>query len=456
MTLENYEYRTSPLFLRNQFSEFSGKYGLPMIPKPELTPEELHQLRLLRFDQVKSDNAEHRHRMVHFFLYDYLFEKVWQNPENFVQMLLPYRGVFSPDFSMYIEMPSAMQLYNTFRNRWCGAYFAEKGLRVVPTVSWGEENSFDFCFEGIEKGSVVAVSTYMFHAHGNHADQKDLFMAGYREMLRRIEPEYIICYSEPFPEMEGNIVYVDYDLSSWKHMEDDIVPPESIKHTHGILTAAPKRVIISKMGYVCKGGGSAGGGEWFPKNDAAKRFLGEPNTTKHTKDKNGEDIYTRIGKDGRATRERHYSFHNRPDKHSNPHDHDITWVGPDQHPELGSPINANPENGIFLPDLDTFGNEVKFMNINTNNSSEKVKYNHFESINDFKWCISCGGEVEFLYQGVGYTITHPDGIINISKFYRPDTELESNDIEDILNYLMDDRKKLREVITEVEVTERTI
>ena len=41
-------------------------------------------------------------------------------------------------------------------------------------------------------------------------------------MLRRIAPEVIICYHTPFPEMEGNIVYVDYDLSSWKHDEEDL------------------------------------------------------------------------------------------------------------------------------------------------------------------------------------------------------------------------------------------
>ena len=36
-------------------------------------------------------------------------------------------------------------------------------------------------------------------------------MAGYNEILRRIEPEKIICYNTPFPEMQGNIVYVDYE-----------------------------------------------------------------------------------------------------------------------------------------------------------------------------------------------------------------------------------------------------
>ena len=37
-------------------------------------------------------------------------------------------------------------------------------------------------------------------------------------MLRQIKPERIICYNTPFPEMEGKIVYVDYDRSSWRYM----------------------------------------------------------------------------------------------------------------------------------------------------------------------------------------------------------------------------------------------
>ena len=92
-------------------------------------------------------------------------------------------------------MPYTIQLYNTFRNRWCGAFFASKGIRVIPTVSWGDEKSFDFCFKGIEKGSVIAVSTYMFHESNHHKDQKELFMKGYNKMLSEIEPEKIICYS---------------------------------------------------------------------------------------------------------------------------------------------------------------------------------------------------------------------------------------------------------------------
>lgn len=125
MTLENFVYRTNPLFLRNQFTDYADDFGIPIIPKPHFTQEELHQLRLFRFDQVKRDQGVHRNRMVHFFLYDYNFEKIWKDPAPFVELLRPYRGVLTPDFSIYTEMPPAIQLYNTFRNRWCGAYLAQ-------------------------------------------------------------------------------------------------------------------------------------------------------------------------------------------------------------------------------------------------------------------------------------------------------------------------------------------
>jgi hypothetical protein len=158
---------------------------------------------LIGFDKTHLEDQNHLDRMVHFFLYDYRFERVWKNPDNDIEKLSRYRAVLSPDFSMYLEMAPVMQLYNVFRNRWCGAYWASKGIRVIPTVNWGDESTFDFCFDGIEKGSVVAVSTY------TREDNIDGFMLGYNKMLEIIEPSAILCYGTPFPEMKGNIKSID-------------------------------------------------------------------------------------------------------------------------------------------------------------------------------------------------------------------------------------------------------
>ena len=164
------------------------KVKIPIIPKFQEKPGDFDDLLLIGFDKTHLEDQNHLDRMVHFFLYDYRFERVWKNPDNDIEKLSRYRAVLSPDFSMYLEMAPVMQLYNVFRNRWCGAYWVSKGIRVIPTVNWDDESSFDFCFEGIEKGSVVAVSTYMASEHDNRYDQKDWFLAGYNEMLRRIEP----------------------------------------------------------------------------------------------------------------------------------------------------------------------------------------------------------------------------------------------------------------------------
>lgn len=170
MTEENYKYRTNPMFLRNQFG-----MDMPILKKISLQDDEKEDLRLIGFDIAKTETDTHFNRFVHFFLYDYKFEDIWNNPDKYIEKLSQYKAVLTPDFSMYIEMNENMQRYNTFRNRWVGAYFADKGIRVIPTVNWGLENTFDFCFNGIEKGSTVAVSTYMASAHGNRADQKDFF-----------------------------------------------------------------------------------------------------------------------------------------------------------------------------------------------------------------------------------------------------------------------------------------
>jgi hypothetical protein len=82
-------------------------------------------------------------------------------------------------------------------SRLAGAYWQRRGLTVIPSVSWSGGESFAFCSDGVEKGSVIAVSTL-----GTRAI-KERFMAGFIEVCRKIEPSCVICYDTPYPEMYG-------------------------------------------------------------------------------------------------------------------------------------------------------------------------------------------------------------------------------------------------------------
>ena len=90
-----------------------------------------------------------------------------------------------------------------------------------------------------------------------------------------------------------------------------------------------------------KGMGSVYGGTWRPNPNKPtdQRFLGKPGEIKTTITTKGDTYRTKIGSDGRAERERHETVHNRGDKHTNPHDHEINWDNPGGHPVLGPPIN---------------------------------------------------------------------------------------------------------------------
>lgn len=458
MTEENYKYRTNPMFLRNQFG-----IDMPMLQRVSLKDDEKEGLRLIGFDVAKTERDTHFNRFVHFFLYDYKFEDIWNNPDKYVEKLSQYKAVLTPDFSMYIEMNGNMQRYNTFRNRWVGAYLTDKGIRVIPTVSWGLENTFDFCFNGIEKGSTVAVSTYMVSAHGNRADQKDFFMAGYNEMLKRIEPETIICYHYPFPEMDGNILFVDYDLSSWQHYEDDEVElpyTQMEKYLLGLEKPAPESNIVVKYNdnpfFTIKGNGSAYGRQWRPNPDKPEdaRFFGEPDEIKETfisTKKGGYWVKTKIGKNGKAEYERQFTDHGRAEKHSNLHDQEVIWSGSDNHSSLGKPINY--PNG----DIPTFKlYKVKGVDSMAEKYANPDYDGDYKTKYEFKQSVEWHSEICFEWQGVEYGIFWMDGDQWLVCLLGTDDsqDVYYKNIDDVMNHKIGD-DRLIDICTKFTVIERT-
>jgi len=67
-----------------------------------------------------------------------------------------------------------------------------------------------------------------------------------------------------------------------------------------------------------KGGGSAYGGKWKPSKPEDYRLIGTPGEIKISYAKDGTKIETKIGEDGRAVAERHYTTSPNPKYHSNP------------------------------------------------------------------------------------------------------------------------------------------
>lgn len=195
------EMRNNPLFMRNTFSSV-GKWEIPLVKKQELSVPEIKLIACS--DTQIDDNEVNREKGVHFFVDDYRFEGIYNNPERSLKKYSQYKFLLTPDFSTYADMNMWRQMESIAHGRWIGAYWQNKGLTVIPTVSWSTPSSYEYCFDGIEKGSIVAVGMIGC----KRAENK--FMRGYNEMLKRIEPKNIIVFGTPFPEMQGNLIQVDY------------------------------------------------------------------------------------------------------------------------------------------------------------------------------------------------------------------------------------------------------
>lgn len=196
--------RSDNLFMRNEYSGH-GKWNIPLIKKQAVDVENISLIACS--DTRSNDNETNTKNGVHFFVDDYRFNGIYNNPEKSLRKYSQYAFLLSPDFSTYADMNLWRQLESVAKNRWCGCYWQEQGLTVIPTISWSTPRSYEFCFDGVEKNSIIAIGMI-----GCKQNKKE-FLRGYDYMLSKIEPEAIICFGTPFDEMRGNIIPVDYRSS---------------------------------------------------------------------------------------------------------------------------------------------------------------------------------------------------------------------------------------------------
>lgn len=201
--MKSRDYRNSELFLRNNF-EKDGEWGFPLIKRQNI---DLSAIELIACSDISKADTLNLYKGIHHFTDDYRFESLYNHPDRCIEKYKKYRFVLTPDYSLYADMDLWRQIESIGKNRWVGAYWQKHGITVIPTLSWGNPSSYKFCFDGIERNSIVAVGMI------GCRQSKIPFMKGYNQMLKVIDPSAIICFGKPFDEMKGNIIKVDYILS---------------------------------------------------------------------------------------------------------------------------------------------------------------------------------------------------------------------------------------------------
>lgn len=210
---ENERVRTINNYNLDLFNEnlIDGKYEMPIITNDNFVPK-----KLIGFNYAKT--SQDKNSGIHFYLDDYQFERIWNNPDEYIDILSQYECILSPDFSLYLEMPMAMKIWNVYRSRLIGQYYQMLGIRVIPTLSWAEEKTFEFCFDGIPKGSIVSISTIGVK---RNKEALEIWKNGMDTMIKKIEPKTILVYGGKLDYDYGNIEVIYFENEVTERMKEN-------------------------------------------------------------------------------------------------------------------------------------------------------------------------------------------------------------------------------------------
>jgi hypothetical protein len=162
-----------------------GDYGMPIIHKTDEEMLDIENMKPVGIKNLttKQDNSK---KIVLPFTYDKDLLKYWTDPMKYIPRFQTVMAVGTPDYSIYPTMNINEVRHNVYMNRWLGCLWQTYKCVVLPVISWWAEDTYDICFSGIEKNSIVIVSTI-----GCMNNQK-VFLKGFNEMKKRIEPPLII------------------------------------------------------------------------------------------------------------------------------------------------------------------------------------------------------------------------------------------------------------------------
>lgn len=170
----------------------TNKYQLPTLEPCDFIPD-----KLIGFNEAKT--AQDFNVGVHFFIDDYQFSRIWRNPKRYLDILAKFDCIFTPDFSLYMDMPLAMKIWNAYRSRLIGQMAQDHGIQVIPTLVWAGDDTLDFVFDGLPKNSTVAVSTV-----GVMRDEEaiKIWRKGMDEAIKQLRPKTVLLYGSQ----------IDYDF----------------------------------------------------------------------------------------------------------------------------------------------------------------------------------------------------------------------------------------------------
>lgn len=200
-------------------ARMDGKDGIPTLmgyPIPDVPKS------LVPFDKMRS--CQDKKAYVHFYIHDRKYGEIFSNPDKYDSLLSQFEGLITPDPTIILGKSRCLHTISTYRNRALGFYEQKKGRKVICNVRWGDPSTYDFCFLGVPKHSIIAISTHGAIKKDKYTNNslRNYFKRGLGECRNRLVPRDVIVYGRMPEDIFG-------PYKNWTHFH---LYPSEFEKTH--------------------------------------------------------------------------------------------------------------------------------------------------------------------------------------------------------------------------------
>lgn len=182
-------------------AEFVGKFELLKLTTAVIKdlPKENE---VISFSEMLS--SKYRHKLsdywIDMFNDDIVIERFWRSPEKYLPLMKRAKGVIAADYSVMNGLLLTDNVFNVQRNRISAFMLERENIPAIPVASWYDEESYNWCFDGLPHHSVIAVSTNGC-IKGECKTARETFIKGVFELNKRKKPAAILVCGSPVKEL---------------------------------------------------------------------------------------------------------------------------------------------------------------------------------------------------------------------------------------------------------------
>lgn len=197
----------------NSYMVEEATFSINDIPLCPTTATKIPE-KLIGYDEAKRIHKKmmragkkdyHINAFIHFYIDDSKFDgkksSFWLYPERVLEIITHFDGMITPDPSTYADFPDPLKRFNYYRMNAFGFWIASKGYSVISNVRWNTPDTWDYCFDGNPKNSMLCIGTVASSL--KYKANYDMFAAGLFKMVNVLSPHTILIYgSSNYPCFE--------------------------------------------------------------------------------------------------------------------------------------------------------------------------------------------------------------------------------------------------------------